>query len=524
MALKVRSIFTLFGAKVDRRSFRNADKAVNGLKRSVRGLAAIVATGVVARGFGRMTKAASDAQETMNIIGEVFKDSADTVIKESDRMARTMGRSSFTLREFSGRIGAIIQPMIGARDVTAQMSTRLAEAAVDLGSFFNTTDIDALEALESGLTGQIRPLRRFGVNMTVAALEAFALAQGQTKLFKQMTEGEKTTLRYNFILSQIGNATGDAARTTKQFANSFKAFKDSVKDVATRIGLTFLPGVEKLLLRLRELSFRTQQWVQNNEKFLKQRMNKVLGKMLDFVVNLGNGLKDIAIASRRIFNELSPASRAMASLAAGAFLFAGLLALPGGALLILLGLIALLIEDWKVFTEGGQSLLGDMVGEMKGFIELFPELADTIALWLQRIGIHFENAIQFWFDLFNVGFFEAVERRLLRLAEQLKSIPGLGKAGELLETAVGGSEESEIAAKRAALRASPSRVGTPEEIALARIRGQAGGGGATTINQTINAAPGMDETILSNKIEQKTKKALDDTNRQALQQLTPAAQ
>jgi hypothetical protein len=64
------------------------------------------------------------------------------------------------------------------------------------------------------MTGETEPMKRFGIILTDAALNEYALAQGIRKRVEQMSTAEKTQLRYNAIVSMMGEAHGDAARTT----------------------------------------------------------------------------------------------------------------------------------------------------------------------------------------------------------------------------------------------------------------------------------------------------------------------
>ncbi len=196
---------------------------------------------------------ASDANETMNVIGQVFgSDGAERITDWSQRMGEEVGRSKFTLRDFVGQIGAMASPMVGNAKLAEEMSTNFAKLAVDLSSFFNTTEVDALAALKSGLAGMVEPLRRYGVDLTDATLQEFAHTQGIHKKITKMAVAEKAELRYRAIMAKTTAAQGDAARTGYDFANSSRALKDQIKDLATEMGMKVLPKIKNVVRAARD--------------------------------------------------------------------------------------------------------------------------------------------------------------------------------------------------------------------------------------------------------------------------------
>ncbi len=237
MATTVKELVATFGLRTDKASFAKGERAVNSIKSAAKTLVTLFAAGAVAQGFRSIMGQASDAAETLNVLGATLGDNAQDVLDWAETTSEEVGRSEFQLREMAGTIGALVQPMIGSRKAAAEMSKGVAQLAVDLGSFFNATDEEALRALRSGLVGQAEPLMRFGVNLQVATLEAFALSRGITKSYKEMSVAEKTNLRYQAILEQTANAQGDAAKTLDGYANSMKALRGGIKDMATRPGL-----------------------------------------------------------------------------------------------------------------------------------------------------------------------------------------------------------------------------------------------------------------------------------------------
>ena len=61
---------------------------------------------------------------------------------------------------------------------------------------------------------EIEPLRRLGINLSVANLQAYALSQGITKSWQAMSQAEQVMLRYNYLMELTTAQQGDFARTS----------------------------------------------------------------------------------------------------------------------------------------------------------------------------------------------------------------------------------------------------------------------------------------------------------------------
>lgn len=107
-----------------------------------------------------------------------------------------------------------------------EMALTLTGLAGDMASFFNVEEEVAQTALNSIYTGETETLKKFGVVMTEANLQAFALTQGITKSYSAMSQAEKVALRYQYVLSQTALAQGDFARTSGSWANQVRLMKE----------------------------------------------------------------------------------------------------------------------------------------------------------------------------------------------------------------------------------------------------------------------------------------------------------
>lgn len=134
-----------------------------------------------------------------------------------------------------------------ASDRAYTMSQNLTQLGYDLSSFFNITFEDAMQKLQSGISGELEPLRRLGYDLSQARLEAVALSLGIDKAVSSMTQAEKAELRYYAIMTQVTTAQGDMARTLNAPANQLRVLQAQATQAARALGNIFIPALNAVL-------------------------------------------------------------------------------------------------------------------------------------------------------------------------------------------------------------------------------------------------------------------------------------
>jgi len=127
------------------------------------------------------------------------------------------------------------------------MSQQLTQLGYDLSSFFNISFEDAMQKLQSGISGELEPLRRLGYDLSQARLQEVALELGIDKAFSKMTQAEKAQLRYYAIMTQVTKAQGDMARTLNAPANQLRILQAQVTQCARALGNIFIPALNAVL-------------------------------------------------------------------------------------------------------------------------------------------------------------------------------------------------------------------------------------------------------------------------------------
>lgn len=167
-------------------------------------------------------KAASDLSESMSKVKVVFGENAAEIEKWSKTTAASMGVSQQAALEAVGTFGNLFRAMGLGQNEAAGMSQKLVGLASDLASFNNADPAEVLEALRSGLVGETEPLRRFGVSLSAARVEAIALAEG-------MVEPTKNAAGIKKALAEVEQANAAVTRAQREHGESSKEFTEAQK-------------------------------------------------------------------------------------------------------------------------------------------------------------------------------------------------------------------------------------------------------------------------------------------------------
>lgn len=187
--------------------------------------------------------AATTIQEETEKTGVVFGRSASQVQHWAGTLAQSFGVGEGEALKFAGIFGNMLRPMGFAEDKAAQMSERLVTLAADMASFNNVSPERALQALQSGLAGQVRPLRTLGVFLSQARIEEEAYSSGIAKQGAKLTEAQKAQARYNIILKDTKLQQGDVARNTGSLSVATSKFRAGLEDAEATIARAALPAL-----------------------------------------------------------------------------------------------------------------------------------------------------------------------------------------------------------------------------------------------------------------------------------------
>ena len=188
------------------------------------------------RGLNGMISIASALTEVQNVVDTTFGKMSYKIEDFSKNAIKNFGLSELSAKKFASQFQAMgtamgitgrqvqqAQALISTKKTAegvsagynkmsnsmADVSINLTKLASDMASFYDVEQETVAKALQSGVFGgQTRPLRQYGLDLTQATLQEWALANGIKANVKNMTQAEKTMLRYQYVMVQSAKAQG----------------------------------------------------------------------------------------------------------------------------------------------------------------------------------------------------------------------------------------------------------------------------------------------------------------------------
>lgn len=197
--------------------------------------------------IGRWVAESNDYVENLNLFTVAMGDFAAEAKAYADEVQSLVGIDS---SEWMRNQGTFMQMASGfgvASESAALMSKNLTQLGYDISSFYNIDIEDAMQKLQSGMAGELEPLRRLGYALDVATLQQVAYDNGIRQNINSMTQAQKSQLRYLAIMEQSGNAMGDLARTVQTPANAVRILQQQFTQLARAAGNLLIPALQKII-------------------------------------------------------------------------------------------------------------------------------------------------------------------------------------------------------------------------------------------------------------------------------------
>ena len=199
------------------------------------------------RYLGNAVNKSMEYTESLNLFNVAMGEYADEARRYAETVSEVMGIDPAEWLKAQGTFNILATGFGVTADKAAIMSKNLTQLGYDISSFYNINVQDAMLKLQSGLAGELEPLRRLGYDLSVARLQQEAYALGIDKSVTAMTQAEKSMLRYHAIMSQVTEVQGDMARTLESPANQTRILKAQIDQLNRAIGNIFIPLLNKML-------------------------------------------------------------------------------------------------------------------------------------------------------------------------------------------------------------------------------------------------------------------------------------
>lgn len=266
-----------------------------------------VAVGVAAAGAGAVAigknavDAASALEQSMGGVDSIFKETAGQVHAFAKSAATDLGLSKNAYNELAGIIGTTLKNSGTPLDALAGKTNDLIGVSADLAATFGGPVTEASNAMASALRGEFEPLRRYGVSLSQADINARALADSGKASAKELTKQEKALATQALILEQSADASGAFARESNTLAGQQERLKAKLQNLSATIGGYLLPIMTKvtgwLSDRLEPAFQSVTRWVQSKVVPAFKTLGRWLSDNQDEIKALASRVKGVLVGA-----------------------------------------------------------------------------------------------------------------------------------------------------------------------------------------------------------------------------------
>jgi hypothetical protein len=217
------------------------------------GLAAAAAGIAIGKFAQTSIDAAADLQESVNAVNVTFGEAADGILKFGESADMTMGLSERAFNEAAVSFSGFVDLIAKDSDEVETVMATLMQRAADFGSVFNLETSEALRIFRSALAGEIEPIRKFGIDVSAAAVKQKALADGIAETGEKMDEQQKVIARYRLLMERTAKTEGDFERTSDNLVNARKSLSEAFENLQAQLGEALLPAIEAVTVAARDM-------------------------------------------------------------------------------------------------------------------------------------------------------------------------------------------------------------------------------------------------------------------------------
>lgn len=264
----------------------------------------------VASGLGNLAMQGAEYYEALNLFATTLADKAQEAMDWVNMFSDALYLDPSNVMQYMGTFDSLIKGLGVGEDNAYLMSQQLTQLTYDLASFKNLDFETAFQKLQSGISGEIEPLRNVGVALSEATLQELAYSLGIEKSVSAMSEAEKAQLRYIQIMRSSADWQADMGKTLMSPANAIRVVREQFGLLGRAIGNVFIP----ILMMAIPYVMVITEWLTNLANALADILERIFGIDLDFSLGdysdfdtggITSGLEDIGNTADETKNKLN---------------------------------------------------------------------------------------------------------------------------------------------------------------------------------------------------------------------------
>ena len=288
--------FKTKGSEKAKNDMKSMQSSMDKLKNSVKGFAIGAAFKKLGETIFNLTSKTSDYIETLNLFRASMGSAADEATKFIKKAEDMLGLDPKVMMDSISQFYNMADSLGIASDRAYLMSQNMTQLAADLSSFANISMEAAQSKLMSGLSGQVKPLREYGIAIDQATLQETAYSLGIQQRVKDMTRAQKTELIYYQIMTQTTKMQGDLGRSLISPANALRILKTEFSKLGRAVGSVFIPIMMKIIPVVRAVTQILTEAAQALARFFGFKLSDYeadLSSVGNLLNDVGGGIGDI---------------------------------------------------------------------------------------------------------------------------------------------------------------------------------------------------------------------------------------
>ena len=194
-----------------------------------------------------MVDSAADYEESLNLYRMALGEYADEASKWEELISEKLMLDPADVMKYTGAFYNLVKGLGATKDAAFLMSKNLTQLTYDMASYLNISNDAAQAKIQSAMAGQSRAVATVGVATQMASLQELAYSLNIKKKVSEMTQSEKTYLRYIQLMRSTTQMQGDLGRTMITPANAIRTLKNQIELLARALGQVLTPIIMKVI-------------------------------------------------------------------------------------------------------------------------------------------------------------------------------------------------------------------------------------------------------------------------------------
>lgn len=190
---------------------------------------------------------AANYEESLNLFTMALGRYKDMATQWQTRITDALKLDPAEVMKYTGALFNLTKGMNVSSKAAYIMGTNLTQLTYDMASYLNISNDAAFAKIQSAMAGQSRAVASVGVATQMASLQELALSLGIKKSVSEMTQAEKTYLRYIQLMKSTQQMQGDLGRTMITPANAIRTLKNQINLLSRSIGQVMTPIIMKAI-------------------------------------------------------------------------------------------------------------------------------------------------------------------------------------------------------------------------------------------------------------------------------------